>query len=254
MASVESDTSAYTGHFRKARQLTRRASEAALRGHDQQAAAEYQAEAAVREVLIDNPSLAKECANRALELSHSREVEALSAIALGLAGDSAKASHLADDLDKRYPESTIVHLDFLPMIRASIDLKANSARAIQDLEASTRCEFGQTDLNMGFAFYPVYLRGRAYLLANQGLSAVAEFQKILDHPGVVQMEPIGALAHLGMARAYALSSDNEKSKRAYQDFLSLWRNADPQLLILKRAKTEYAAIQQSGVLPAHVYP
>ena len=159
------------------------------------------------------------------------------AIALGIAGDLAQATRLADDLNNSYPENTIVLVDFLPTIRAAVAIQGrNSSKALVELEAAAPYE-------LSFTLYPVYLRGQAYLYNKQGSAAIAEFQKILDHPGVVQNEPIGALAHLELGRAYALTGDQSKAKAAYLDFLKLWKDADPDIPILKQAKTEYAKLQ-----------
>jgi eukaryotic-like serine/threonine-protein kinase len=251
---IESDTAAYSGQYVKARELTLRAGDSAYHTDKKQNAAEYNAEAAVREALVGNAARAKQQAKTALALSNGREVEAMSAIALALAGDPMQATRLANDLDKRYPENTILHSSFLPMIHAAIDSRSgNAGKAIKDLALAAPYELGQTDLNLGFSLYPVYLRGEAFLAARQGPAAAAEFQKILDHPGVVQNEPIGALAHLGMARANALESRTSQGADAdaarvralvaYKDFLTLWKGADPDILILKQAKAEYAKLQ-----------
>ena len=250
----EADTAAYSGKLAKARELTLRAVDSAQHAEETQAAADYYAVAAVREALVGNMDRAKQQAKAALALSEGREVKALSAIALALAGDSAQATRLAGDLDKRYPENTIVHASYLPMIRAAIDTQSgNSAKAIQDLAVSAPYELGQTDLNLGFSLYPIYLRGSAYLASKQGNAAAAEFQKIIDHSGVVENEPIGALAHLGVARAEALAAGPSQgadsaaarvqSLAAYKDFLTLWKSADPDIPILKRAKAECARLQ-----------
>jgi tetratricopeptide (TPR) repeat protein len=148
------------------------------------------------------------------------------------------------DLGKRFPEDTIVQTQYFPMIHAAIALQSGDAgKAAQALSAAAPYELGQYTSPMAFQLYPVYLRGAAYLAARQGASAVAEFQKILDHPGVVVNEPIGALSHLGLGRAYALAGDTAKAKTAYQDFLALWKNADPDIPILQQAKAEYAKLK-----------
>jgi len=240
----ESDTAAYAGQFAKARELTRRASDSAQRADEKETAADYVAEAAVREALGGNMSTAKQQAQAALALSSGRDVEAISAIALGMAGDAPQATRLADDLAKRFPEDTIVKFEYLPMIHAATALQSGSAtKAIDALAPAAPYELGTTAQNLSFALYAVYLRGEAYLAAHQGSAAAAEFRKILDHPGVVVNEPIGALAHLGLARAYALFGDSAKAKIAYQDFLTLWKDADPDIPILKQAKVEYAKLQ-----------
>jgi eukaryotic-like serine/threonine-protein kinase len=191
-----------------------------------------------------NMSTAKQQAQAALALSTGRDVEAISAVAVGLAGDAPQATRLADDLAKRFPEDTIVKFRYLPMIHAAAVLQVGSAtKAIDALAPAAPYELGATAQDLNFALYPVYLRGDAYVAAHQSSAAAAEFQKILNHPGVVVNEPIGALAHLGLARAYALSGDTVKAKSAYQDFLGLWKDADPDVPILKQAKAEYAKLQ-----------
>jgi eukaryotic-like serine/threonine-protein kinase len=244
MLGAESDTAAYSGQFAKARELTRRASESAQRADEKETAAAYEAEGAAREALVGNISQAKQQGQTALTLSPGRDVEAVSAVALGLAGEAAQATRLADDLAKRFPEDTIVRLEYLPMIHASVALQGRSAaKAIEALAPAAPYELGSPAQAIAFALYPVYLRGEAYLAAHQGNAAAAEFQKILDHAGVVQNEPIGALAHLGIGRAYALSRDAAKARSKYQDFLTLWKDADPDIPILKQAKAEYAKLQ-----------
>jgi eukaryotic-like serine/threonine-protein kinase len=240
----ESDTAAYGGQFAKARELTRRASDSAQRADEKETAAGYAAEAAVREALVGNMSQAKQQAQTALALSPGRDVEAVSAIALGLAGDTSQATRLATDLAKRFPEDTVVQFEYLPMINAVAALRNGSAsKAIEALARAAPYELGSLAQSFSFAVYPVYLRGETYAAAHQGSAALAEFQKILDHRSVVLNEPIGALAHVGLARAYSLSGDTAKAKSAYQDFFSLWKSADPDIPILKEAKTEYARLQ-----------
>ncbi len=244
MLYYESDTAAYAGRFAKARELTRRAADSAQRADEKETAAGYEAESAVREALVGNMGQARQQAQAALALSTGRDVEAISAIALSLAGDAVQARKLADDLARRFPEDTVAQFQHLPMIRAAGFLQSgNAAKAIDALAPATPYELGAPPTTLNFALYPVYLRGEAYVAAHQGSAAAAEFQKILDHPGVVVNEPIGALAHLDMARAYALSGDSAKAKTAFQDFFALWKDADPDLPILNEAKAEYAKLQ-----------
>ncbi len=246
MLDAESDTAAYAGQFSKARELTRRASESAQRADEKETAAGYEGESAWREALAGNMSLAKQQAQAALALSNGRDVEAESAIALGLAGDAAQATRLAADLAKRFPEDTIVQSNYLPTIHAVTALQGGGAgKAIETLAPAVPYELGSPVQNgsLNFALCPVYLRGEAYVAAHQGSAAATEFQKILDHRGVVANEPIGSLAHLGLARAYALSGDKAKAQAAYQDFLGLWKDADPDIPIFQQAKSEYAKLQ-----------
>jgi hypothetical protein len=241
MLGSESDTAAYAGQFAKARVLTRRASDSAQRADEKETAAGYQAETAVREALVGNMSQAKQGAQAGLALSTGRDVVGVSAIALGMAGDASQAARLGDDLAKRFPEDTIVQFEYLPMIHAAAALQSGSAnKALDALVPAAPHELG----SIGWVtLYPVYLSGEAYLAAHQGSAAAAEFQKILDHACVVLNEPIGALAHLGLARSYALSGDDAKARSAYQDFFALWKDADPDVPILKEAKAEYAKLK-----------
>jgi hypothetical protein len=170
-------------------------------------------------------------------------VEALSAIASGLAGDSTGRTRLADDLAKRFPEDTFVQSNYLPTIQAADWLGGgDAARATEALAAAARYDLGGNQ-TLNIVLYPIYLRGEAYLTANRGSAAAAEFQRILDHPGVVRNEPIGALAHLGLGRAFALSGDKIKAKLAYQEFLNLWKDSDPDIPVLQQAKAEYSKLQ-----------
>ncbi|HTW58648.1 MAG TPA: winged helix-turn-helix domain-containing protein [Terriglobales bacterium] len=240
----ESDTAAYGGHFVQARELTHRASNSALRSGQKETGAEYEAEAAVREALVGNLALAKHQAHGAVALSNGRDVSAIAALALAMAGDTAGATRMADDLSKRFPEDTALTYNLLPAIRAATALQSgDSGKAVTALAFSTPYELGQTTQEVTFVLYPVYLRGETYLAAKQGAAAATEFQKILDHPGLVQNEVIGALAHLGLGRAYVLAGDAGKARLEYQIFLSLWKDADPDMLLVKQAKSEYAKLQ-----------
>ena len=242
MLNYESDTALYSGQLAKARALARRAIESARKA-EKEAAALYQADAAVREVLVGNPDLGKQQAQAALALSNGRDAEGLSAIALGLAGDSTHATRLADDLGKRFPENTIVQSNYLPTIHAAALLRSgNASKAIETLATAASHELGTNFVTLNFALYPVYMRGVAYLAAKQGSAAAAEFQKILDHPGIVRSEPIGALAHLQLGRALALSGERDKARSSYNNFLTLWKDADPDIPIYKEAKAEYAKL------------
>jgi eukaryotic-like serine/threonine-protein kinase len=244
MLYFESDTAAFAGQFAKARELTRRAADSAQRADEKETAAYYEAEAAVREGLVGNADLAKQEAHAGLTLSNGRDVEALSAIALGLANDTAQSARLTVDLGKRFPADTMVQSNYLPTIRAVGALRAgNAAKALEALEAAVPYELGVPNVTFTFTLYPVYARGEAYLMSHQATPAIGEFQKILAHPGVVLNFPPGALAHLQLGRAYALSGDVTQAKRAYQDFLALWKDADPDIPILKQAKAEYAKLQ-----------
>ncbi|MGC2017577.1 MAG: protein kinase [Candidatus Acidiferrales bacterium] len=241
---LESETAAYYGEFAKSRELTRRAADSAQRVNEKEAAAEYKSHSAVREALAGDMPSAKQDAQAALALAAGRQVEGFAAVALGLAGDSTQAERLVADLGKRFSEDTVVKFNYLPMIRAATELHSGDGkRAIDALSASAPYELGETNTSFTFALYPVYLRGEAYLAEKQGAAAGNEFQKILDHAGLVGNEPLAALAHLGLGRAYALAGGSAKSKTAYQDLFALWKDADPDIPILKEAKAEYAKLQ-----------
>ena len=243
MLYLESDTAAYAGQFNKARELARKAVDSAERAKEPESAAADKAESAVREALIGNMENAKRDAQAALALSNGREGTGISAVALALAGDTARATQVANDLATRFPEDTIVQSDYLPTIHAALALTTGSPdQAVESLKAAAPYELGAISGSVDFNLYPAYLRGEAYLAVRRGPEAAAEFQKILDHPGVVQNEPIGALAHLGLGRSYVLSGDMAKAKAAYQDFLTLWKDADPDIPIYKQAKAEYAKL------------
>jgi DNA-binding winged helix-turn-helix (wHTH) protein/tetratricopeptide (TPR) repeat protein len=237
---LEADTAAYSGKPGQARELSRRAVVAAKRAEETEVAAGYQANAALRDALFGNPAEARGRAADALDSSNGPAVQFLAALALAFAGDSVRAGTLADDLGNRFPEHTIVQSYYVPTIRAQLALSRNDpSRAIEILQAASPYE-----LSAGGRLYPVYVRGESYLAAHRGDKAAAEFQKILDHRGIVVNSPIGVLAHLGLGRAYALSGDKSKAKSAYQEFLSFWKDADPDpdIPILKQAKAEYAKL------------
>jgi len=243
MLNYEANVAAYAGQFAKARELTRRASSSAQRADAKEAAARYQAAAALRDALVGNTGPARQLAEAALAFSDGRDTRTRTTVALVLArlGDSAQAKRLADDLGRRFPEDTILQFNYLPTIHAASALQGgNPAKAVDALVVAAPYELG--DVGTG-NLQPVYLRGEAYLAARQGAAAAAEFGKILDHPGVVGTLLIGALAHLQLGRAYVLQGDTAKAKAAYQDFLTLWKDADPDIPIQKQAKAEYARLQ-----------
>jgi predicted Zn-dependent protease len=199
----------------------------------------WEAGASLREAFFGNPSQARENAAAALRHSNNREVEFGAALALTMSGDFSRAQSLAGDIDKRFPEDTVVHLNYLPVLRARLALgQGDAGKAIELLQVTAPYELGASRFLFG-ALYPVYFRGEAYLAAHQGAEAAIEFQKILDHRGIVGSDPIGALAHLQLARAIALAGDKAKAKTAYQDFFLLWKDADPGISVLKQARAEY---------------
>jgi eukaryotic-like serine/threonine-protein kinase len=242
LLSAEADTAAYSGLLRQARELSRRAIAAAERAEGKESSALFEARAATREALFGNAAEARQGAAAALALSTDRDVDYGAALALALSGDAGRGQSLADDLGKRFPEDTIVRFNYLPTLHAQLALtRTGASKAVEVLQAAGPLEVGVLYGNN--PLYSIYVRGEAYLAAHQGTEAAAEFQKIIDHRGIVLNEPIGALAHLQIGRAYAMQGDTAKAKSAYQDFLTLWKDADPDIPIFKEAKAEYARLQ-----------
>jgi serine/threonine protein kinase/tetratricopeptide (TPR) repeat protein len=246
LLSLEAETAAYSGRLREAREFSRRAMDSAERAEEKEPAATYFALSGLREALFGNAEEARRRAPLAMGRSAGRDVQYGFALALAYAGDDGRARTLADDLGKRFPEDTLVQLNYLPTLRAKLAVsRGNVAEAIENLRVAEPYELGQTTSSTyGWtAMYPVFVRGEAYLAMHQGNEAAAEFQKILERRGIVVNSPIGALAHLGLARSCVLQGDTAKAKVAYQDFLALWKDADPGIPILKQAKAEYAKLQ-----------
>ena len=239
ISNKEAYAQAYLGHLQSARILSERAVEQAGEENQPERAGLWEAGASLREALFGNPSQAREDATAALRHSNNREVEFGAALALTMSGDFSRAQSLAGDIEKRFPEDTVVHLNYLPVLRARLALgRGDATKAIELLQVTAPYELGASRFLFG-ALYPVYFRGEAYLAAHRGAEAAIEFEKILDHRGIVGSDPIGALAHLQLARAAALTGDEAKAKTAYQDFFMLWKDADPGIPVLIQARTEY---------------
>jgi eukaryotic-like serine/threonine-protein kinase len=237
LLGLEADTAAYFGRLRAAREFTKRAMDSAQWHQETGSATTYSVSAALREALFGNLDEARRLA--AVARSTERAVQSDAALALAYAGDDKGAQALADDLNKRFPEDTLIQFIGLPDIHARLAInKRLYFEAIGDLRPGMPYE-----LSMNGEMLPAYVRGEAYLAAHQGSEAAAEFQKILDHPGVVINSPVGALAHLQIGRAYAMHGDAAKAKAVYQDFLTLWKDADPDIPLLIAAKSEYAKLQ-----------
>jgi serine/threonine protein kinase/Flp pilus assembly protein TadD len=247
MLRLEADTQAYAGHLGKAREISLRAIESAKRAGEKEAAAGYESDMAFREAVFGNTKEAEQHAMAALALSSGRDVQYGAALALAAAGNS-KAESLADQLQRQFPEDTIVRFIYLPTIQAELALKRNApAKAIDALQAAAPYELGSPGNTAAFtpSPYPIYVRGQAFLAAHRGSEAAAEFEKILKWPGVVQNQPIAPLAHLGLARAYALQVDTAKARAAYEDFLKLWKDADANIPVLEQARSELAKLTSS---------
>jgi eukaryotic-like serine/threonine-protein kinase len=246
LSALEADTAAYFGHLEKARELSRRAADSAERAGEKETAGEYYAVSALREALFGNAYNARQQAAAAKQRSTGRDADYAVALALAYAGDTRSAQAIAEDLGKTFPEDTVIQFNYLPTVRAKLAVtRSNLQQAIDVLETSAPYELGLP----AYSFYnwpnlyPVYVRGEAYLAARQGAKAAAEFHKILDHRSIVLNEPIGALALLQLARAYVLSGDTAKARNAYLDFLTLWKDADPDIPILLAVRAEYAKLK-----------
>jgi eukaryotic-like serine/threonine-protein kinase len=237
---------AYTGHLQEARRMSQRAVDFAQEAGHREKSALFETRVALREAFFGNVPEAKRSAIEALALARDREAQFGAAFALALSGDSSRAQTLANDLEKNFPEDTAVRFNYMPSVRALLALNSGEpTKATELLQTAVPNELGQprSAVNGFFgALYPIYVRGQAYLASHQGAQAAGEFQKILDHRGAVLVDPISVLAHLQLGRAYALSGDKARAKIAYQDFLTLWKDADPDIPVLKQAKAEYAKL------------
>ena len=244
LLASQADTEGWYGKMKIAHELTRRAMDSAEKNDAKESAAGYQAAAALREVEPGNRDQARADANAALKLAPNRDVEAITALALARAGDTATAEKVAAELDKSFSLDTVVQRNWLPTIRAAIALERKDPnRAIEILKDTGAIELGQSTSSLVVFLCPVYVRGQAYLMLRDGNHAAAEFQKFIDHRGVLTNFPWGALARLGLARAYAMQGDTTKAKAAYRDFLTIWKDADSELPVLIAAKAEYAKLQ-----------
>jgi tetratricopeptide (TPR) repeat protein len=243
--SFDSDSEAFHGRLARARDLSQRAVESALRNDSPETAAAWQMDVALRDAEFDNLALSRQEASSALAAASTRDVSILAALALARIGKADKAKNLADDLGKRYPVNTVINHYWLPTIYASIEIhRGNPARAIELLQATTPYELATPlpQFEVGGSLYPVYVRGQAYLLLHHGPEAIREFRKFLDQRGVVVNCPLAALARLQLARAYLLVGDSPRAREGYQDLLVLWKDADRDLPVLKQAKAEYAKL------------
>ena len=252
--ALQADTQAWYGKLKNGRELTRRAMDSAIHNDAKESAAGYQVEAALREVEAGKREEVRADANAALKLAPNRDVRSMAALVLARAGDTPAAENLEAELTRTFPLDTLVQRYWLPSVRAAVALEhKDPSRAVDLLKESNAIELGQPTSVLPVALVPVYLRGEAYLALHDGNRAAAEFQKFMDHRGVVINFSWGALARLGLARASALEAQSAqgaaadaaraKARASYQDFLALWKDADPDIPILKEAKAEYAKLQ-----------
>ena len=242
LLSMQSDTESYHGHLAKAQELTQRAVDSALRAASKESAALWQVNSALRQAEVGNVLLATQQTASALALSSGRDVKMVAAFTLARAGERPRATALVKELERDYPNDALMKLYWLPTINAAIALDNGSApRALKDLETAAPYELGSAGIFLDY-LYPAYVRGQAYLLARKPNAAVAEFQKLLDHSGIVLNFVTGALAHEQLGRAYAMAGDTVKAKAAYQDFFQVWKDADAETPILRQARAEYSKL------------
>jgi serine/threonine protein kinase/tetratricopeptide (TPR) repeat protein len=243
LLSMQSDTEAYYGRMGKARDFSRRSVDSAVRADSKETAAFWEINAALREAELGNAALARQGVARALALSPGRDVKVLAALTLARTSDAARAKPLVEELARTYSTNTLIKIYWLPTINGAIEVgKNNSSQALVDLEPAVPYELGWAGSFINY-LYPAYVRGQVQLMAHNGAAAALEFQKLLDQRGIVTNFVTGSLAHLQIGRAYAMQGDTAKAKVAYKDFLTLWRDADPDIPILKEAKAEYAKLQ-----------
>jgi tetratricopeptide (TPR) repeat protein len=237
---------ARSGRMQQARTMWERAIASAQQTGTRETAAIYEAAQAVCEAHFGNGAAAKERARAALELAKGRDVEYAAAFALALSGDLSESQRLAADLEKRFPEDTPVQFEYLPTLHALSALAHRApSDAVERLQRAVPYDLAMPGTAFHAKFgglYPAYVRGEAYLAAGRGQEAAAEFEKVLNHRGIVLADPVGALAHLQLGRAYVVSGDITRAKSAYRDFLSLWKDADADLAVLKEARAEYATL------------
>lgn len=257
IADRQASALAYTGHLEEARRWSNRASDLALQAGHRERAALFKTKGALWEAFFGNAPIAERTAKDALEVAKNREVKYGAALVLAMSGDASQAQSLANDLDTNFPEDTSVRFNYLPTIHASLELgRGDPTNAIELLQAAVPYDIS-SPRSATFAYfgalYPLYVRGQAYLAMHRGLEAAREFQKIVDHRGITVGDAFGVLGYLGLARAYALQAQSAhgndangaraKARTAYEDFLTLWKDADPDIPVFKEAQAEYAKLK-----------
>jgi eukaryotic-like serine/threonine-protein kinase len=247
LLAAESDTKAFHGQMRKAWEFSERAAEAAKQNDEKESAAFWILDAALREAEAGDHKRSRELTDSALRLATSRDLNILGALALARAGDATRSEALANAVNRDSPLNTDPNLYWLPVIRAAIEMnRKNYDRAVEQLQPSIPYEFGTPNpgIQIGAPMYPAYLQGEAYLNAGRPREALAEFQKLLDRPYLVQNFVLGSLAQLQAGRAKAASGDKEGAREAYLKFLNVWKEADADVPVLRAAKVEYANLDK----------
>ncbi len=246
LLSAQSDTEAFHGRLEKAREFSTRAVDSAMNAEQKETAALWRLNSALREAEFGNRERARQEIHRGVEIVLTRDIKTLAAVALACTGDATQARAIAADLRGQFPSNTTVNHYWLPVVYAYVELRANRPeRAVEILKEATPYElaFPLPQFSAGGTLYPPYIRGQAYLALHKGKEGEAEFQKLIDHRTIVANFPLASLAHLQLARAYAMQGDTAKAKAAYQDFLTLWKDADLDIPILIAAKAEYAKLR-----------
>jgi len=239
LLNVATSAAAAHGQIRKAEELMQRSVQVSNRLGFKETTADTQSSFAVMQAEVGNASKAKELAASSSALAQGRSNMESVAVALAMTGDVSRSQAISDNLGRRFPDDTLLHQVNIPYVRALIELnRKNADAAIQSLQAATPYELGNA-----VGLFPIYVRGLAYLQARRGAEAAAEFQKIVDHRGIAPTAAEHSLAKLGLGRAYTMTGDTAKARTAYQDFLALWKDADPDLPVLKEAKAEYSKLQ-----------
>jgi DNA-binding winged helix-turn-helix (wHTH) protein/tetratricopeptide (TPR) repeat protein len=247
LLSEQADTEAYFGHFQKARELSQVAAHLMQHDGDKESAAEYLAQAALRDAEVGASAQAREALAQAIKLGHGQDIKALEALTRARIGDLKQGQAISEELNRAYPSNTMLQKYWLPTIRAEIDLRQGQwSKAIEDSDQATSFESVRSLPLIVGTLYPAYVRGQAYLEAGDGRKAGTEFQKLIDHRGLVLNFPLASLARLGRARAYSRAGDPAKAHELYQDFFQLWKDADPGLPLLQQAHSEDAKLMSHG--------
>jgi len=245
--SRQASALAYSGQLLEAQKVSQRAVHLAEEADQHERAAQFQIASAVRYAFFGEAAVAQQNALTALAISNGRDVQYGAALVFALNGDNKRAASMGNDLEKSFPEDTAVRLSYLPTLRALLALnKGEPSQALKLLQAAVPYELGSppsTYLGIFGALYPVYVRGEALRAVHRDRDAAQEFHKILDHRGIVLSDPIGAIAHLELARAYTFTNDKDKARAEYREFLNLWQSADPKTPVLNHAKAEYAKLK-----------